>query len=109
MRRYSYALCLVLAITFLSVSCNKKTSERSSESPQATERQERPERGGQGNRKPPQFSELLSQMDANKDGKLDITEVKGRLKEQFSSIDSNKDGFITTEEFKSKAPRRPKN
>jgi Ca2+-binding EF-hand superfamily protein len=48
-------------------------------------------------------------MDANKDGKLDITEVKGRLKEQFSSIDSNKDGFITAEEFKSKAPRRPKN
>ena len=38
-------------------------------------------------------------MDANNDGKLSKTEVKGPLKEDFSKIDTNNDGFISKEEI----------
>ncbi|TRX49022.1 EF-hand domain-containing protein [Fulvivirga sp. M361] len=58
--------------------------------------------GGQGGA--PNFSQLLSQMDANKDGKLSKSEVKGRLVNDFSRIDSNSDGFITDSEMEN-APR----
>ena len=44
-------------------------------------------------------SEILKQMDANNDGKLSKTEVKGPLKEDFSKIDTNNDGFISKEEI----------
>ncbi len=54
--------------------------------------------------KPPRFSELLKQMDANEDNKLSKKEIKGSLKNNFSKIDSNEDGFITKKEFQ-KAPK----
>ncbi len=53
---------------------------------------------------PPTFSELLKEMDANKDGKLSKKEIKGPLKDDFSKIDTDEDGFITEKEFK-KAPK----
>lgn len=52
---------------------------------------------------PPTFSQLLTEMDANKDGKLSKKEVKGPLGNDFSKIDTNNDGFITQQEFE-KAP-----
>ena len=58
--------------------------------------------GGQGG--PPSFSQLLAQMDANEDGKISKSEVKGRLANDFSRVDSNSDGFITESEMEN-APR----
>ena len=47
----------------------------------------------------PSITDLMNQMDANKDGKLSKNEAKGPLSEQFSEIDTNKDGFISKEEL----------
>ncbi|EPR72166.1 hypothetical protein ADIWIN_3005 [Winogradskyella psychrotolerans RS-3] len=58
----------------------------------------------QDRKKPPTFKELIKEMDANEDGKLSKTEIKGPLKEHFSEIDTDEDGFITEEEFE-KAPK----
>lgn len=55
-------------------------------------------------REPPTFEQLLKEMDANEDGKLSKTEIKGRLKEIFDKVDTNEDGFITEKEFE-KAPK----
>jgi Ca2+-binding EF-hand superfamily protein len=45
----------------------------------------------------PSIEELFKHMDANKDGKLSIKEVKGPLAQDFAKIDLNEDGFITKE------------
>ncbi len=52
----------------------------------------------------PDFSQILSEMDANNDGKLSKSEVKGPLLNDFSKIDTNGDGFISKEEL-SNAPK----
>lgn len=54
--------------------------------------------------KPRGFDDLLKMMDANNDGKLSKSEVKGPLASQFSKIDTNNDGFITKDEIQ-KAPK----
>ncbi|MFP9097516.1 hypothetical protein ACLI09_00550 [Flavobacterium sp. RHBU_24] len=47
--------------------------------------------------------EMFNKLDADKDGKLSLTEVeqakKGKLKENFASIDTNKDSFLDKEEL----------
>lgn len=48
---------------------------------------------------PPSYTQLLTQMDANKDGKLSKIEVQGPLQRDFATIDSNSDGFITQTEL----------
>lgn len=67
---------------------------------------------GEKEKKRPSIEELFKQMDANKDGKLSKTEIKGPLKDDFAKIDLNKDGYLTKEEMK-KAPkperRKPEN
>lgn len=55
-------------------------------------------------RQPPSFSELLKEMDANEDGKLAKSEVKGPIKNDFAKIDTDEDGFITEKELKN-APK----
>ena len=47
----------------------------------------------------PEPSQIIKQMDDNKDGKLSKNEVKGPLKEDFTNIDANNDGFLTKEEL----------
>lgn len=47
---------------------------------------------GQGGQ--PSVSQLLEQMDSNKDGKLSESEVKGPLKNDFSKIDTDEDVFF---------------
>ncbi|WP_117881305.1 EF-hand domain-containing protein [Aureibaculum luteum] len=58
----------------------------------------------QERKKPPTFTELIKQMDANEDGKLSKDEVKGPLKDEFTTIDTDEDGFISEKEFE-KAPK----
>jgi Ca2+-binding EF-hand superfamily protein len=52
----------------------------------------------------PNTSQIMTEMDSNKDGKLSMDEVKGPIKNDFSKIDSNSDGFISKEEL-NKAPK----
>ncbi len=52
----------------------------------------------------PNVTDLLTQMDTNKDEKLSKPEAKGPLLNDFSKIDKNNDGFLTKEELES-APR----
>ncbi len=61
---------------------------------------------GRGNM--PSVTDLLAQMDSNKDGKLSVNEVQGPLKNDFSKIDTNDDGFIDEDEL-SKAPKPQRN
>jgi len=63
--------------------------------------QNKPQGGQQG---PPNFAQLLTEMDTDKDGKLASSEAKGPLKDNFSTIDTDGDGFITNAEF-DKAPK----
>ena len=44
-------------------------------------------------------TELMTKMDANKDGKLSKDEVKGPLSNDFDKIDTNEDGYISLEEL----------
>ena len=87
---------LKLGITMLSIvllaSC--KSSEGDDKNSAASRGQ-----GGQ-----PSVEKLLTEMDANKDGKLSKTEVNGPLKDDFSKIDTDNDGFITEAELKN-APK----
>jgi len=52
----------------------------------------------------PTYAQLVSEMDANKDGKLSKSEVKGPLQNDFAKIDLDGDGFISQTEF-DKAPK----
>ena len=62
-------------------------------------------------KKPPNYKQLLKEMDKNEDGKLSSDEIKSPLKEDFSKVDTDEDGFITEEEFKKvpKPERKQKN
>lgn len=52
----------------------------------------------------PSATELMSEMDTNKDGKLSESEVKGPLQNDFSKVDTNSDGFLDQDELKN-APK----
>jgi len=83
------ALAIVFTLGIVSVSCaqGQRQGER-----------------GNDRKEPPTFAQLLKDMDANEDNKLDKSEIKGPLKESFKEVDTNEDGFITEKEFK-KAPK----
>ncbi len=53
---------------------------------------------------PPDPKTLIEQMDSNKDGKLERSEVKGPLLDDFDKIDLNEDGYLSLEELE-KAPK----
>lgn len=94
----------VVAVLCLFTACTKKTQEAVQYNPPSQER-------GQGddsrqNRRggPPEFAQLLTEMDANGDGLLSQSEVKGRIAKDFATIDADGNGFITEEEMKN-APK----
>jgi hypothetical protein len=63
----------------------------------------RPE-GGPGAGDRPSSDELMSRMDANGDGKLSKSEVRGPLQTDFDQLDSNGDGFLSSSELKNAKP-----
>lgn len=93
------ALVTMTAIMVACASQNSQASNNQAPSNQQSERQ-------QG--APPTFAQLLTEMDANKDGKLAKSEVKGRLANDFAKIDTDNDGFISESEHKA-APRPQRN
>lgn len=87
----------IVSITAIMVSCAAQNSQANSHQSAS---------GQQG--APPTFAQLLTEMDANKDGKLAKSEVKGPLAKDFAKIDTNNDGFISESEHKA-APRPQQN
>ncbi|OEO25363.1 hypothetical protein AX279_12750 [Pseudomonas sp. J237] len=47
----------------------------------------------------PDPATMIERMDANGDGKLSQSEVKGPLAEHFNDVDSNKDGVLSLDEL----------
>lgn len=107
MQKIILNILLVSALGLMFPACSKKTTDQVNTNEQS--RQQR--RGNQPRGERPQFADLLSQMDSNKDGKLSQAEVNGPLKNDFAKIDKDEDGFISEEEFKSAPPpqRRRRN
>ena len=52
----------------------------------------------------PSVDELITKMDANKDGKLSKSEIKGPLANDFDKVDTNSDGYISKKELEN-APK----
>ena len=81
---------------------NTNTSSKIEQSDKREQPRDRGQGGVRGER--PDASQILAQMDANKDGMLSKDEAKGPLQESFSKIDTNQNGFISKEELEN-APK----
>lgn len=92
MKRNTLKTGIILGIitSLFTITTNAQSSDKNQQKPQR-----------------PTIEELLKEMDANKDGKLSLKEVKGPLKDDFKKIDANEDGFLTKEELE-KAPKPSK-
>ncbi len=67
-----------------------------------------PTQGGQGQQgAPPSVDELFKMMDTNKDQKLEKSEIRGPLLDDFAKIDTNKDGYLTKQEIEKGTKPRP--
>ncbi|WP_273274526.1 YHYH protein [Maribacter polysiphoniae] len=81
------ALLLLLTLVF---SC--KSNNRQNQGPEDRQR--------------PSATQIISEFDTDKDGKLSETEVHGPLAEDFLNIDTDKDGFLTESELEN-GPKPP--
>ncbi|MEM6737932.1 MAG: EF-hand domain-containing protein [Bacteroidota bacterium] len=107
MKKIAKTTVLVSCILIM-VGCASQNNQTSDNGRPTTQRGQGGPRepGGEGG--PPNFSQLLSRMDSNGDGKLSESEVKGPLANDFARVDSNKDGFLTESEVEN-APRPQRN
>ncbi|MEQ8416635.1 MAG: hypothetical protein RIB71_19290 [Imperialibacter sp.] len=96
------------AIALATVACASQKKQASTDKQSAPRQQAGSQQGGRQQGGPPSFSQLLTEMDANKDGKLAKSEVKGPLIDNFSKIDADNDAFLTEAELKN-APRPQRN
>ena len=99
MKRYRHIqllplLLLVLCLP-LAIGCN---SQKSTDATSDQKQRQNSRRQG-----PPSVDEIFK-MDTNQDGKLERSELNGRLLQDFAKIDTNEDGFITREELEN-APK----
>ena len=83
---------LKLAFTIMTISLF--TSCKSTTGAESTNKTSQRRQGGQ-----PSVEQILTQMDANKDGKLSESEVKGPLKTDFAKIDTDEDGYLSEKEL----------
>ncbi len=90
-------LMMTLLILLLATACNTQKDTTTTAQRPSTQ-QARGER--------PSIDEIFA-MDANQDGKLDKSEIKGPLLRDFDRVDSDSDGFITRTELEN-APRPPR-
>lgn len=105
-------LMIAVFVSLLVFGCSsQKTTSNSDDTRGQQARPEgRPPGGGQeggqrgGQRGAPSFAQLLTEMDANQDGRLAKSEVKGPILNDFAKIDTDGNGFISKEELEN-APR----
>lgn len=108
---YSKTLSIVFVFSFMLTNCRPTT--KSIDENSSNQSEQRPERERHGQR--PSITDLINEMDTNKDKKLSKSEVRGPLSNDFSKIDSNNDGYLTKEELErapkpeSRERRQPKN
>ncbi len=95
--RYSFVFLLLLSASIFS--CKSSQSTTTNSAPPSENRSGPSDRQG-----PPNLDQLFARMDANQDGQLSKSEVKGPLADQFSKIDTNEDGLLSRQEME-KAPR----
>lgn len=97
MKKNIFNLIAIGVMVFFLGTCSESTNSKTNQRP--------PEKGDR-----PQLTQLIAEMDANKDGKLAKAEVKGPLANDFDKIDADKDGFLTEAELQkmeaSPPPRR---
>jgi len=93
-------LVLMVAIT---TSCNKQTTAAVEEAAAVTEEKApEPSKSAEEQPKPAnqqKAEERFARLDANKDGKLQKEEVKGRVAENFDAIDKDGDGALSFDEL----------
>lgn len=98
MKRSIKTIVVAALVAGVMVACASQNNQR-----QQSSQGERGQ-GQRGQGGAPTFAQILSEMDANGDGKLAESEVKGPLKNDFSTIDTDEDGFISESEFEN-APK----
>lgn len=99
----SMSIAVLLGILlFLFGACAQKTTPTTNDNQRQAPRQNQGTRPGGG--APPSFSNLISQMDEDGDGKLSKSEVTGPLANGFDKVDQNGDGYITEAEFQQAPP-----
>lgn len=107
MRNFKFLVCV--SVVIFSIGCKSQKAEEQVYSSDPVEQRNRPsngEKGQKGERPdgPPSADALIKKMDANGDGVLSQSEVKGKLAEDFSSIDTDNDGVLSKLEIEN-APR----
>ena len=104
------AFCLLAVGLSLATMTSCKSKEAATDSTARTERGKHDHRGEHGHRgergQRPSIDQVF-EMDADADGRLSQTEVRGPLHRDFARIDADGDGFLTRAEVEA-APRRRK-
>ena len=95
MKNIQISFAIILFTLLVSCKSQKQTTN--------TQPAERPQTH-QGNRQGPPSIEELFKMDADGDGKLSKSEIKGPLLDQFSKIDTNGDNLLSKKEVEN-APK----
>lgn len=97
MKFLKLSLLTIGLVIFVSCNSNAQSNNRPSGGEQG---------GGQGEKKgpPPSADEIFEMMDVDKNGQLELSEVKGPIKNDFTTIDTNEDGYISKEELET-APK----
>jgi len=93
----------VVVVFIMSISCQSQVQQVGEDGNNTADHQER-----KNDQRRPNAEQTMEMMDADKDGKLASTEVKGPLQRDFSKIDTDGDGFLTTEELNNAPKREPR-
>lgn len=100
----------LLSLLLLATSCAKKTSDATTMQRQDQQEMRQPRRGNNTQQsKRPTAGELIAQLDANKDGKLEKLEAKGPIAQDFDKLDKDQDGFLSVDEIEAAGPPQRRN
>lgn len=96
-------LMLFIAMISFGITACKSTKDNVQVDDNVETRSDRKE-GKKGDKSRLSPDQMIAQMDADKDGRLSRSEVKGPLAKGFDKIDTNSDDYLSLEELKN-APK----